>query len=66
MPTSDDLIEEIITNLSNTISPRDCFVLREVLRSLVRLAEAEKISALRRDVSLSVGTLISTIRPTVS
>lgn len=66
MPTSDDLIEEIITNLSNTISPRECFVLRELLRSLVRLAEAEKISALRRDVSLSVGTFIPTIRPTAT
>ena len=60
--TSSDMIEALTRANSRPGDVLQQYLLREALRALVRLAKAEKLLELKRDVALSVGLRLPTLR----
>lgn len=53
--TTNELIEALIKATSTVDSPLHEYVYREALLGLVRLAKAEKLLEIKRDIALSIG-----------
>jgi hypothetical protein len=50
MVSSDEIIESLVASLTANPLERDGYMLRETLRALVRLAQAEKMLAIGEDL----------------